>query len=165
MTISMHNSSIPLFAVMFENMLKWLDKAQAHAEAHGFDPKSFLDTKLAPDMVALLGQVQLAADTATTWVSRLTGKEIVMKEEDYNEVTLDDARELIRRTIAYLKSIDPSSMNGWEGREVVHPHRFGEYRTDSASYLHLVTANLFFHVTMVYALLRHGGVELGNAVY
>jgi hypothetical protein len=43
-------------------MLKWLDKAQAHAQARNFDRQSFLDTKLAPDMVPLLGQIQLAAD-------------------------------------------------------------------------------------------------------
>ena len=92
MTISMHNSSIPLFALMFENMLKWLDKAQAHADARNFDAQLFLDTKLAPDMVPLLTQVQLATDTATTWVSRLTGTE--MKGWEHGEVTLDDGNAL-----------------------------------------------------------------------
>ena len=47
----------------------------------------------------------------------------------------------------------------------MHLHRFGELRIDGENYLKLVTANLFFHVTMVYALLRHGGVELGKADY
>src|SRR5262245_61577006 len=112
MAISMHGSSIPLFALMFENMLKWLDKAQAHANARNFDPRLFLDTKLAPDMVPLLTQVQLATDTATTWVSRLTGRE--MKGWEHGEATLDDARVRIRRTITYLRSIEPSSINGSE---------------------------------------------------
>jgi len=163
MPISMHSSCIPLFALMFENMLKWLDKAQAHADAHNFDAQLFLDTKLAPDMVPLLRQVQLATDTATTWVSRLTGSE--MKGWEYSEVTLDDARMRIRRTIAYLKSIDPSSINGAEGREIVHPHRFGELRIDGENYLQLLTANLFFHITIVYALLRQAGVDLGKDDY
>ena len=162
MTISMH-SSIPLFALMFENMLKWLDKAQAHADARDFDPHLFLDTKLAPDMAPLLTQVQLATDTATTWVSRLTDTE--MSAWEHREMTLDDARTRIRRTIAYLRSIDPSSINGSEGREIVHPHRFGELRIDGENYLQLITANLFFHVTIVYALLRQAGVELGKNDY
>jgi hypothetical protein len=158
--LSLHGLSVPIFTVMFENMLCWLDKAEAHAEARRFDPQLFLDMKLAPDMVPLVTQVQLATDTATTWVSRLTGNE--MKEWEHTEATLDQVRSRIQRTIAYLKSVDPVSMSGSEDRDVVHPHRFGELRLKGDDYLMLVTANAFFHITMVYALLRHGGVELGK---
>lgn len=163
MQISMHSASVHLFAKMFENMIGWLDKAQAHAVARNFDPELFLQTRLAPDMVPLLEQVQLATDTATTWMSRLTGAE--MNEWEHSETTLDEVRARIRRTIEYLRSIDPASINGSEDREVVHVHRFGELRIDGENYLKLLTANLFFHVTMVYALLRHGGVELGKGDY
>jgi uncharacterized protein len=163
MQISMHSASVHLFAKMFENMAGWLDKAQAHAEARKFDPVLFLQMRLAPDMLPLVEQVQLATDTATTWMSRLTGVE--MKEWEHNETTLDEVRARVRRTAKYLRSIDPESINGSEEREIVHPHRFGELRIDGANYLKLVTANLFFHVTMVYALLRHGGVELGKGDY
>jgi len=163
MKISMHSASVHLFAKMFENMLGWLDKAQAHAEARNFDPELFLQMRLAPDMAPLVAQVQLASDTATTWMSRLTGVE--MREWEHSETTLNDVRARIRRTTEYLRSIDPASINGSEEREIVHPHRFGELRVDGENYLKLVTANLFFHVTMVYALLRHGGVELGKGDY
>lgn len=163
MQISMHSASVHLFTKMFENMLDWLDKAQKHAEARNFDPVLFLQMRLAPDMLPLLAQVQLATDTATAWMSRLTGVE--MKEWEHVETTLDQVRARIRRTTQYLRSIKPASINGSEEREIVHPNRFGELRIDGENYLKLVTANLFFHVTMVYALLRHGGVDLGKGDY
>ena len=163
MQISMYSASVHLFAKMFENMLGWLDKAQVHAETRNFDPALFLQMRLAPDMLPLIDQVQLATDTATTWMSRLTGVE--MREWEHTETTLDEVRSRIRRTIGYLRSIDPGSINGSEEREIVHPHRFGEFRIDGENYLKMVTANLFFHVTIVYALLRHGGIELGKGDY
>jgi uncharacterized protein len=163
MQISMHSASVHIFAKMFENMLGWLNKAQAHAEARNFDPGLFLQMRLAPDMLPMLVQVQLATDTATTWMSRLAGVDV--REWEHSETTLDDVRNRIRRTIRYLRSIDPASINGSEEREIVHPHRFGELRMDGENYLKMMTANLFFHVTIVYALLRHGGVELGKADY
>ena len=56
-------------------------------------------------MLPLLAQVQLATDTATTWMSRLTGAQ--MKEWEHSETTLDEVRARIRRTIDYLRSIVP----------------------------------------------------------
>jgi len=38
MSLSMHAASVPTFVRTFHNMLSWLDKAQAHAEARKFSP-------------------------------------------------------------------------------------------------------------------------------
>ena len=38
MPISMHSASVPIFVRTLNNMLLWLDKAEAHAEARSFDP-------------------------------------------------------------------------------------------------------------------------------
>ena len=42
MPISMHSASVPTFVKTLNNMLRWLDKAQAHAEARKFDTANSL---------------------------------------------------------------------------------------------------------------------------
>ena len=44
-------------AKMLGNLLAWLDKAEAHAEAKGFDVAVLLEARLAPDMFPLRRQV------------------------------------------------------------------------------------------------------------
>ena len=66
MTLSMHSASAPVFLRMLRNMLNWLDKAEAHAQARGFDPANFLGLRLAPDMFPLSRQIQIASDNAKT---------------------------------------------------------------------------------------------------
>jgi hypothetical protein len=161
----MHAVSVPTMVRMFGNMLTWFDKAQAHAEARKFDSANYLGLRLAPDMLPLLKQVQIASDNAKGCVSRLAGVE-VPKWED-NEATLDDLRARVRKTIDYLQSVPAAQIDGSEGREILLPTRSAEpMRFDGQSYLlHFVLPNLFFHVTTTYALLRHAGVELGKRDY
>ena len=48
MSISMHSASAPIFLKMLGNMLKWLDKAEAHATARKFDATNYLDLGTLP---------------------------------------------------------------------------------------------------------------------
>ena len=165
MSISMHTASVPVFVRMLSNLLKWLDKAQAHAEARKFDTANYLGLRLAPDMLPFTRQIQIATDGAKGCVARLAGMD-VPKWED-NEASFDDLRARVRRTIDYVQSIPADKINGSEGREIVLPMRQGDpLRFDGEGYLkHYVLPNLYFHLTTAYALLRHAGVDLGKADY
>ncbi len=163
MSISMHSASAPVFIKTLSNMLNWLDKAQAHAEARKFDPDNYLRLRLAPDMLPLKNQVQIASDAVKGCLARLAGTE-TPKWED-NEVTLDDLRARIRKTIDFAQSITAAQMAGSEIMEIVIPRRTGEpLKFTGEEYLkHFALANFFFHATTTYALLRQAGVELGKA--
>lgn len=165
MTITMHDASAPIFERLLGNMLTWLDKAQAHAEARKFSPDNYLAQRLTPDMLALVKQVQIAADAAKGCMSRLAGQEI--PKWDDNEATLDDLRERIRRTIAHVKSIDAGQVDGSETREIVIQRRTSPPLTfNGLNYLQqYALPNFFFHTTMIYALLRQAGVNLGKQDY
>lgn len=161
MSISMHSASVPVFTRVLSAMLGWLDKAQAHAEARKFSPDNYLTLRLAPDMLPLTKQIQIASDMAKGCAARLAGQE-VPKWED-NEATLDDLRARIRKTITYLQSFQPAQIDGSEAREIVIPARSGELRFNGEVYLkHYATPNFYFHATTTYALLRSAGVELGK---
>lgn len=162
MSISMHSASVPVFVRILNNMLAWLDKAQAHADARKFDSNNYLGLRLAPDMLPFTRQVQIASDAAKGCVARLAGLE-VPKWED-NEASLDDLRARIRKTIDFVQSVPAASIDGSEAREIVLPMRVGDpLRFNGEDYLrHFALANFYFHSTTTYALLRHAGVELGK---
>ena len=165
MNISMHSASVPVLQRLLGNLLNWLDKAEAHAQSRGFDAGNYLGLRLAPDMLPLLKQVQIASDAAKGCVARLAGLE-VPKWED-NEATFEDVRARVRRTIDYVGSVPAAQIDGSEAREVVLPMRNREpLRFNGHDYLRqFALPNFFFHVTTIYALLRHAGVPLGKADY
>lgn len=165
MTISMHSASAPIFTRLLGSMLVWLDKAQAHAEARKFEPNNYLGLRLAPDMLPLVKQVQIASDAAKSCMARLAGQDV--PKWDDTEVSLDDLRARVRKTLAYVQSFQPGQIDGSEEREVVVPLRNRDpLRFTGEGYLkHWALPNFFFHATTLYALLRHAGVELGKPDY
>jgi len=165
MTISMHAVSVPIFVRMLSNMLGWLDKAEAHAKTKKFDPNNYLGLRLAPDMLPFSRQIQIASDTTKTCVARLAGLEPPKWADD--EATLDELRARIKKTIEYAQSIPAAKIDGSEAREIVMPMGPGRTMTftGEAFLRGFSLPNFFFHATMTYALLRHGGVELGKMDY
>lgn len=160
----MHAATAPVFVRMLTNLLAWLDKAQAHAEARKFDTTNYLGLRLAPDMLPLSRQVQIASDAVKGCMARLAGVEIPRWED--NEASLDDLRARVRRTIEYVQSFSPAQIDGSEGREIVVQLRSGELRFTGEEFVkHFATPNFYFHVTTTYALLRHAGVEIGKKDY
>ena len=165
MSLSVHAASVSVFVRMSKNMLAWLDKAEAHAKSRKFDVNNFVGMRLAPDMLPFSRQIQIASDAAKNCVARLAGDEPPKWADD--EATLDALRARIRKTIEFVESIPAHRLEGAEQRDIVMP--IGPDRTMQMSGLAFLESfsipNFFFHVTMVYALLRHGGVELGKADY
>jgi uncharacterized protein len=165
MSISMHSASAPVFVKMLGNVLGWLDKAEAHAAARKFDAANYLGLRLAPDMLPLTRQVQIASDSAKGAMARLAGVD-APKWED-NEATLPEVRARIRKTIDYVQGFSAAQIDGSEGREITIPRRSGEpLKFSGETFLkHYALPNFFFHVTTAYALLRHAGVEVGKSDY
>jgi hypothetical protein len=165
MAISMYSASAPIFRRMLNNMLAWLDKAQAHAEARKFDANNYLGLRLAPDMLPLVRQIQIASDAAKGCMARLAGVE-VPKWED-KEASVADIRARVQKTIDYISSFNAAQIDGSETRTVLIPMRSGDplQFTGEAYLKHYALPNFFFHITTAYALLRHAGVEVGKGDY
>ena len=161
MSITMYSASVPVFVRMLDNMGQWLAKAQAHAELKKFDSVNFLSTRLAPDMLPLTKQVQIACDTAKFAVARLGGVEAPVFQD--TEATLAELQERIARTKEFVSSVAAASIEGTEAKDISVPRRNGAITLKGEFYLkHFVLPNFYFHATTTYALLRHNGVELGK---
>ncbi len=163
MSLSMHSASAPVFTRMLGNMLHWLDRAEAHAQARKFDANNYLGLRLAPDMLPFARQIQIASDGAKACMSRLAGAEIPKWED--NEATLDELRARIRKTLEHVQSFAPAQIDGSDERAITVPMRSGDALqfTGETFLKHFALPNFFFHTTTAYALLRHAGVELGKA--
>jgi hypothetical protein len=165
MTLSMHAASVPVFRQMLGSLAGVLRKAQTHAQARNIEPAAFLQSRLYPDMFPLVRQVQIACDFAKGVSARLAGVDVPSFED--TEQTFDELQARIARTLEFIDSLDASVFDGGEAREIVlragtpKERRFG----GQAYLLHYGLPQFFFHVTTAYALLRHGGVEIGKKDY
>jgi hypothetical protein len=162
MSISMYDFSIPVLTRGLTNLSAILDKAAAHAAAKKFDPIVLAQSRLFPDMHALVRQVQIACDTAKGAGARLAGID-VPKHED-TETTLADLKARIAKTLDFLKTVSAAQVKDSETRNIEIKFPSGSWKFTGIAYLaDFVLPNFFFHVSMVYALLRKNGVEVGKA--
>jgi uncharacterized protein len=162
MTISLYRASIPVFKTLLGNLDSFLDKARAYAETRKLDPNALLTARLAPDMFHLIKQVQVATDQAKGASARLAGIEIPKYED--TEATFADLKARIAKTIAFLDTIKPEQVDGFEERKIVLTIRGEERPFNGLDYLlGFATPNVYFHVTAAYMILRHNGLELGKA--
>ena len=161
MSLSMYQSSIPVFIHMLGNLRNILQKGAAHATNKNFDPTVLVNSRLAPDMFALARQVQIATDMVKGCAARLAGIE-PPKYED-NETSFDELVARIDKTISFLKEFNPAQIDNTEAKEITLALRTRTLNFDGKTYLqHFVIPNMYFHITTTYNILRHNGVELGK---
>jgi len=159
----LYQSTIPQFTKMLNNLSKILDKAAAHAELKKFDVEVLLNSRLAPDQFHLIKQVQIACDTAKLGVSRLTGREAPVHEDQ--EKTLAELKARIQDTIKYLESFSEDDFKESEERKITTPRWEGKWLTGWEFAQQHAIPNLYFHVATAYSILRNNGVDVGKKDY
>ncbi len=141
----------------------WFDAAVAHGKARSFDPNVLVGMRLAPDQFAFARQVQIACDTAKLAASRLTGKEAPAQAD--TETTLDELRARVHSVLAYLDGLTAKDFEGAAARTVTQPRWEGKVMSGGDYFLEHALPNFYFHMTHVYAILRHNGVSVGKRDY
>ncbi len=164
MSLSMYQASIPVFLRGFDNLSAILDKAAAYAEARKIDPSVLINARLAPDMLPLAKQVQIASDTTKGAAARLTGAEPPAFPD--TETSFAELKARIAKTQDYLKGFAAAQIDGSEELPVVIKLRSGDLHFTGQSYLlGFVLPNFYFHLTTAYAILRHNGLDIGKKDY
>jgi hypothetical protein len=164
MSVSVYDASVGVYSRLLTNLESILDKAAAWAAERKIDPNALLHARLAPDMYPLVKQVQITTDMAKGTVSRLAAAE-PPKYED-NEASFADLKARVAKTRAYLATLKPEQFNGAETRAIklqLGPNTFDFVGKDYL--LGFGTPNVYFHYTMVYAILRHNGLAIGKRDY
>jgi hypothetical protein len=165
MTISLYAASIPVFKQMLHSTSAILKKAEQHVAAKNIDPNALLQDRLFPDMFPLVRQVQIAADFARGVSARLAGVDVVKYED--KEQTFADLQTLLAKSLVLIDGFTPVQIDGNEEREIViRPGTPKEKKFSAQAYLlSYGLPQFFFHVTTVYAILRHNGLDIGKRDY
>lgn len=160
----MYQASIPPLTRVLSNLANILEKGAAHAEAKKIDPTVLINSRLYPDMLPLVKQIQIASDVARKGAARLAGLEAPKIEDD--ETTFPELIARLKKATAYLETFTPEQIDGSEEKSISLPMGEKTMTFGGLPYLcSFVLPNVYFHVTTAYNILRHCGVELGKLDY
>jgi hypothetical protein len=163
--MNLSTASLPIFTQYLGNLRHLLVKAQADVAARGYDEQALVQYRLAPDMLPFKIQICIACDAAKLCVARITGLDAPKYENTEN--TLAELVQRIDNTVAWLKTVPASALDGQEDKEVTFPVGKTATRTMTAQ-AYLTTwalPNMYFHITTAYNILRHNGVVIGKSDY
>ncbi len=164
MSLSMYQACVPPAIHALTALQGVLVKGKAHAALKGTDEANYLAMRQSPDMLPLATQVRIACDIAKRGTARLAGIEPPVHADD--ETGFDALIARCGSVIAYLTTIKPEQIDGAEGKEITLPTPMGEFKFTGQQFVFgFILANIHFHSTMTYALLRGAGVDLGKSDY
>lgn len=162
LSLSMYDASTRVFQHSLGQLAHLLAIAATDAASRKIAPEVLVQSRLAPDMLPLAKQVQIACDTAKLAVARLSG--IQAPPFDDTETDFEQLAERVASTLAYIATVPASAFAGSEDRAVtVGSGDRARHFTGQPYLLHFALPNFFFHLTTTYAILRHNGVPLGKS--
>lgn len=157
----MYESSVPVLVRALSNLKHILEIGQSHAADKKIDESIFTAARLFPDMLPLTKQVQIACDVAKGCGGRLAGIELPKYED--NEISFDELKARVEKTIKFLQEISPESINGQEEKSITIKAGPNELTFVGTQFLNeWVMPNVYFHITTTYNLLRKSGVAVGK---
>ena len=161
MPVSLYELTVPVLEQSLRALDNVLTKAEANAAERKIDLAVLFGARLAPDMLQLRSQVQLASDHAKGIVSRLAGRDNPSFPD--NEQDFAGLHARIARTRDYVGTFSVADFEGAENRPIVIKGRTRELNFTGIDYVrHFGLPNFFFHLTTAYDILRHNGVPLSK---
>ncbi len=162
MSVSIYTATVPVLKQMLLALSDVLKKGEQYAEQRKFDSATLLQSRLFPDMLALVRQVQIACDFAKSVPSRIAGVEVAAYED--TEQSFAELQQRIAKTLALIDGFTATQLEGSAVKEVVlRPGTPKEKKLSVEDYaLKYGMPQFFFHVTTAYNLLRHNGVDIGK---
>src|SRR5574341_1531345 len=116
MPIDLYTASVPVFTRYLGRLAGLLDAAESHASSHGIEPATLLAARLAPDMLPLSTQVEIAANFALRACFPLAGLTV----PPYGEfpATLGGLRARIAHVVELIGGLQPAQFDGGNARVI-----------------------------------------------
>ena len=157
----MYKDSIPYILHNLKVTSELLHKAEAHCTARKIEPAVMLSLRLFPDMFDLMRQVQLVTDFAKGCGARLSGATNPAFADV--EKTFEELQARLAKCIAFLESLNEADFAGAATRSITLKVAGKERTMSGHEYFNsYALPHFYFHMTTVYNILRHNGVELGK---
>lgn len=164
MNTPLYDASVPVFQQYLRQLQSLLAKAQIFSDiTFGVGNSTpLLQARLHDTMLPFATQIEISCNFALRTCAPLAG----VRVPDYGDFSQDfvGLTSRIEYVLSYLAQLRPEKMQGAEQR-VISDQAGQHVRQFSAhDFLHLYAMpNFFFHLSMVYAILRHLGVNIGKA--
>ena len=100
MSVSLYTATVPVLKQMLLALSDVLKKGEQYAEQRKFDSTTLLQSRLFPDMLALVRQVQIACDFAKSVPSRIAGVEVAAYED--TEQSFAELQQRIAKTLGLI---------------------------------------------------------------
>jgi hypothetical protein len=147
-------------AATFANMLGTLDHLAGEAQAAGLGDE-VLSARLTEDMFPLELQFRVAINQVLLALNQVGGRDAPLETETYGSLAEIKAR--IAAVRAVLNEVGPETWAPAEATvDLTLPNGVRFVMTAEEYVRDWIKPNFYFHVTMVYALLRDAGVEIGK---
>lgn len=161
MPISMF-SFVGLYDRTLNSLAHLLDKGTVFATEIGVDPESILDWRLIDDMHPLRFQAEVVISFARQWTARAAGLPVPERLSD--TVTLADLRAAIVMAQADLAALTPEQFAGRDDHPLtIQITDTMEPTMPTGQWLSVfATTNIYFHLSMAYAILRAKGAPIGK---
>lgn len=147
---------------MFAALDGVLEKGARHARAAKVEESVLLNWRLAPDMLPMRRQVEIACDIVSRGLARMAGAALPPTPEAGD--TFAALRKRVAAARDFVAALDEAKIDADPGGEISFPVGAETMTLKRRAYLlNFVLPNLYFHVTTAYANLRACGVPLGKA--
>lgn len=143
-----------------KNLEACFAKAEDSAAKRKFDVGVLMESRLAPDMKPFTYQIQSACDYIKGAAGWLSGQRPPVHED--TEKTIDELRQRIRKTVTFVESIDATQYVDGAKQMIELSWAPGRQIAGTDYLLEITIPNVYFHLSMAYAILRHNGVDLGK---
>ena len=161
MPMSLYQASIAPCLQMLDSLSAALRKAAFDAAERGLEPSVLLQSRLYPDMLPLVRQVQIATDGAKAGGARLAGVDTPSFPD--SETSFDELQARLARCITFLRSLDRSAIDAADERRIEFSVAKKAMVMMAPEYISgWMLPNFFFHVTTAYDILRHNGLAVGK---
>lgn len=138
-----------------------LGKAADYAASINADESVLLSARLYPNMLPATRQVQIACDTVARGAARLAGLD--MPSFPDTETTIAELIDRCTRAIEYVEHVDSAKIDANERVTLDIPIGSATMPMEGRQYLStFVLPNLHFHASILYALLRMQGMDIGK---
>lgn len=161
MPLSMYQASVPLFTQTLSGMSNVLDKGAAHYADKEWDIAGLVSMRLAPDMMTLAEQVQMACHHSVVAVSRFA--DIDQPDLGATDSDISSMKARIAASLAFMAGVKPEQMEGSETRRAEIQIRVGPVAFAGQDLLlHFAIPQVLFHATTAYDIVRHAGAGLAK---
>lgn len=162
MTVTLY-TFVDLYSRILDTAAHILTKGAEHARAIGVTETEMLDWRLIEDMQPLRFQIMVVCDFSRQWPARALG--LPVPADIGVDLTLADFHAAIAEAKRYLATLTPAQFENRDDVDLKVSIGGGQMEPTLAAGRWLTvfaTTNLYFHLSIAYAILRARGVPLGK---